>query len=1291
MPPLRADSHRRFWKILVVLAALVLALAGVSASQAVPSQDADAAGASGASSGRPLQQGEVYVSPQVVPYRVSVNHATLPTVPPSGIKTVPEGERPLSFSPQAAVSVSDPAAQLGFASASGSVPFRPVFQPGAFPYFIFIPLLLQPQTAHVQIDLLLDPIDNFPGTASAANPPDTVGDVGPNHYVQMNNSGTGLLSGQTVVQIFNKDGTAPAGGGPFRLGGLWPAADPCNSDLGDPIVVYDHLADRWLISQFARNAAQTQFWECVAISQTPDPTAGTWFLYTFVVPVFPDYPKFGVWPDGYYMSSYEGANLGVFVFDRSNMVLGNAAGFMKTTISSLGAAGVRDTRILPADLDGPPPPNGTPNYFVRTVDDQQDPGTSDRIEVYEAEVDWLAPSFAFTLVDTLAPAAFQTMLCNRSGLPAPGPGQPDPRVRDCIPQPDEVDTVDALSNRPMMQLKYRQFDTHAAMVFNQTIDVRGSIFPTLGFTPTNEIAGVRWYELQKDTTNWAIEQQGTFTPQPIGATTEAALLHRWMGSAAMDKYGNIAVGYSIVNSNSTNGQEVYPGLRYAGHRYDDLPGIMAQGEIIILNGVNSQGNGDGAVDPQRWGDYSAMSVDPVDDCTFWFTSHVAGVGGNGAKPTQITSFQFDTCSADLSIAKSASPNPVMAGAQLSYHVTVANHGENDAEEVVVTDTLPSGVTYLADTGNCVEAPAGFLTCDLGDLAAGDSTSFTILVQVAADLVANNGGPTTLTNLAGVSSQRPDPDLSNNTVAITTLVNELADLRVSKDCKPDRSVLPGVEAVCTIVVENLGPSTARDVEAVDRHVSNGEFDFGTVTTTAGACGATPNPQAGSGTVTCTLGDVDPGGTITVRVPVSADEPVDINDQVTITSATPDPNPANNQASDSVIVAAGSDLSIVKSAAPDPVTAGAQLTYVLTVTNLGPSTAINVLVKDMLPAGVTINSASAAGGTCLAGVPGDVSRPTTCALGTMAPGAVRLLQIVVTVLPGTRGVLQNDAFVVSDNPDLNNSDNFTSVGTAVNGESDLEITKTDSPDPVNAGAELNYNISILNHGLSSATDVMMLDTLPPEVSFVSVLVTSGSGLCAYQLGPHTVTCDLNNLAPSQSAGVLIKVLVDPSLASGTVITNTATATSAESDPNGAEAIATTTVETSSDLSITKDARVDYSNPAPRVIYTIVVHNQGSSDAQDVVMVDNLPLDDKKIVYLFDTGNGACSYSLAAHAVTCDYGTLESGETVSVDIYVDVKGAVGVITNIATVTATTSDPDLANNTVRKDVNIQGGPGPR
>ena len=556
-----------------------------------------------------------------IPAAISVakSNETLASRPsPQGSATVPEGVKgpPLLPAPARAPIV-DPVVQFGPAGHRSALKDLP-------------------------INLLSDPdqyggLSFIQGIDSGAGPPDTVMDVGPDHVVQMTNG--------TSWQVWDKKGTDLTG--VLGFGNLWPVGDPCRSNLGDPIVVYDHLADRWLLSQFARNAAETQFWMCIAISQTPSPLPGAgYFLYTIAMPAFPDYPKFGVWPNAYYMSSYEGGDLGVFAFDRALMLTGAATSFVKKTISSLSGSR-RNTRILPGDLDGPPAPDGTPGFFFRSVDDLQDlPAGAERLEVFEFNIDWNNPGAAtFGVVDTLTPAAFETFDCDRSSS-----GDPDIALRDCIPQPNTTATLDALSNRSMMQLKFRNFGGDFRMVVNQTVDVGGSLANTLNIPSPGEVAGVRWYELQKSGgPSWSIRQQGTYAPQPIGATTAAQLVHRWMGSAAMDRFGNVAIGYSIVNDDDSN--PLFPGIRYTGRAAGDPLGTMPQGEKVIYTGTTSQGaNGAFA---QRWGDYSALSVDPADDCSFYYTTHVSN--GDAASRTKIASFRFADCGVDLGIVKTASP------------------------------------------------------------------------------------------------------------------------------------------------------------------------------------------------------------------------------------------------------------------------------------------------------------------------------------------------------------------------------------------------------------------------------------------------------------------------------------------------------------------------------------------------------------------------------------------------------------------------------------------------------------
>ncbi len=559
-------------------------------------------------------------------------------------------------------------------------------------------------------NLLAVTIENFAGLTSGLNPPDTVGDVGPKHYIQMVNS--------TQYQIWNKTGTSLAG--PLTLGNLWPLGDVCRNNLGDPIVVYDHLADRWLLSQFASPTHM-----CIAVSQTADPVAGTWFTYTFDTGnVLPDYPKLAVWPDGYYMSSYESPSLGVYAFNRTAMLSGAAATFVKTTIPALGAPGVRDTRILPSDLDGTAPPTGTPNYFVRTVDSQQDPNNPvDRIEVYAATPNFVAGTLAFPLVATLTPNPFEMMTCNRNGQ----------GVRDCIPQPGTLDTVDSLSNRPMMQLRFRNFGTHQSMVFNQTIDVEPLI---VGFNAVREVAGIRWYELRKTSlaANWTIFQQGNYLPQNRIITSENQLLHRWMGSAAMDGAGNIAMAYSITNSNAAS--PVFAGARYASRLSTAALGTMGL-ESVIRNGVNAQGDADAIVEPQRWGDYSTLSVDPLDDSTFWFTTHYAGAGGIGARPTSITSFLIN-------------PSPTIKLGSGNNNLVLRKVAAEPTKIELLVDGAVTNVYVLADLNKLtINSGAGsdFLTVDFvnGNPIPAGGLAFNGQTGVSDKLRVLGGAFSTITN------------------------------------------------------------------------------------------------------------------------------------------------------------------------------------------------------------------------------------------------------------------------------------------------------------------------------------------------------------------------------------------------------------------------------------------------------------------------------------------------------------------------------------------------------------------
>ncbi|MGH8581260.1 MAG: calcium-binding protein [Gammaproteobacteria bacterium] len=454
--------------------------------------------------------------------------------------------------------------------------------------------LLEPQSRGIEGPLprvFSPPQLNFAGVGfTGVAPPDTVGDVGPNHYIQMVNS---AVSSQ--VRIFDKAGVQLAG---FVLDSLWTAGGACASGAGDPIVLYDPLADRWLLSEFASAGNHL----CVYISQTASPT-GSYFLYDFTVPQFPDYPKYGVWPDAYYVSTNEASGPAAYALGRTAMLAGNPATGQRFVGPNL--AGFPFQAFTPADLDGPTaPPAGSPGYFVRHVDDEVHfPGTNnpnqDFLEVYAFHVDFVTPANStFALNATIPVAEFSSDLCGLASF-------------NCFPQPGTANTLDPLREVIMFRAAYRNFNTHEVMVLNHVTDVSGA-----------DHGGIRWYELRKSGAGgWAPFQQGTHAPDASD---------RWMGSIAMDRQGNIALGYSVSDATA-----VFPSIRYAGRQISDPAGTLPSGEATILNGTASQTTN------TRWGDYSAMSVDPADDCTFWYTNEYVAAGGNWA--TQIATFNFPSC------------------------------------------------------------------------------------------------------------------------------------------------------------------------------------------------------------------------------------------------------------------------------------------------------------------------------------------------------------------------------------------------------------------------------------------------------------------------------------------------------------------------------------------------------------------------------------------------------------------------------------------------------------------------
>ena len=427
--------------------------------------------------------------------------------------------------------------------------------------------------------------------SQAVAPPDTTGDVGPNHYVQWVNLRYSIY---TLVRGANNEITAfvPVPGFPKNGNVVWQGfGGRCQSDNdGDPIVQYDQLADRWILTQFA--VSNRPYTQCVAVSTSPDPT-GTYFRYAFDYNrSFNDYPKMSVWPDAYYISynmfrngsSFTGNT--VCAFERAQMLAGLSArqACVNTTATH---------SMEPADLEGTTlPPANSPNLLMSM--------TSTSILFWRFAVNWTTGTGTLTGPTTVAGVAAFSRACGGGA---------------CIVQPGTTTRLDSLADRLMYRLSYRNFGTHEALVINHSVTSGTGV-------------GVRWYELRNAAGQTfgsaapVLHQQGTFAP-----TND----FRWMGSAAMDKTGGIAIGYNISSST------IVPSIRYAYRGPTDPAGTMGNETSVLVGGGSQTG---GLI---RWGDYSTISVDPVDGCTMVFTTQFQPANGAFNWNTFIHSFKLSTC------------------------------------------------------------------------------------------------------------------------------------------------------------------------------------------------------------------------------------------------------------------------------------------------------------------------------------------------------------------------------------------------------------------------------------------------------------------------------------------------------------------------------------------------------------------------------------------------------------------------------------------------------------------------
>jgi hypothetical protein len=423
-------------------------------------------------------------------------------------------------------------------------------------------------------------------------PPDTNAAVGATQVVETVN---------ISLAVFDKSTGTPTAG-PTSINTLWTGVDlSCanGSNLSDPVVLYDQLAGRWVIEIIT---VSSPYKYCYAVSTSNDAT-GTYYAYAFTDTVgLPDYTKIGVWPDAYYHSARMFRNGSTYLgpkacaVDRSSMLTGSPATMQCFQISNSGVDG-----MLPSDLDGNVlPPGGSPNYFLLLP--LSDSGTSTSLQLWKFHVDFTNPANStFT-----GPSNITVKSYTEAGS-----------FRGSVPQLGTANKLDGLGFSLMHRLAYRNFPTanppHESLVVTHNVAVGPS---------TARRYAPRWYEIRSPGTVPVVYQQGSYSPDAT---------YRWAGSIAMDKLGDIALGYSASSST------INPAIRYTG-RFFFNPVNAMQAESTIFNGTGSQTGG-----LDRWGDYSSMSVDPADGCTFWYAQEYIPRNGSFNWSTRLASFKFSFC------------------------------------------------------------------------------------------------------------------------------------------------------------------------------------------------------------------------------------------------------------------------------------------------------------------------------------------------------------------------------------------------------------------------------------------------------------------------------------------------------------------------------------------------------------------------------------------------------------------------------------------------------------------------
>ena len=613
-----------------------------------------------------------------------------------------------------------------------------------------------------------------------------------------------------------------------------------------------------------------------------------------------------------------------------------------------------------------------------------------------------------------------------------------------------------------------------------------------------------------------------------------------------------------------------------------------------------------------------------------------------------------TRAADLRLTKTGTAS-VAAGNQVTYTLTALNAGPSSAASTSITDTLPLGTTLVStdpSQGSC-SATGQTVVCAVGTLAPSASATVTVRATVAASFTG-----TSVDNTASVTSATADPTPANNSATATTTVRQDADLVVSQTANPT-TVTAGGTLTYSVTVANTGATDARGVTLADAVPAG--LTLLQVTPTQGTC-TTTSPVA------CELGTITPGSsarvTLLVRVDAARD-PGTVTNTARATTTTAQTVTTNDAASTDVTVVTRADVSLTKSAAPNPVQLGNELTYTLTTTNAGPSQARAVVITDTLPEGTAVVGTPA--GCTTAG------RTVTCPVGTLDVGAGATRTVTVsTPQTAPAGGLSNTATAAAETTDPAAANNTATFVSSTASSADLALAKTTSPSPVVPGRDVTYTLTASNAGPSAATGVVVTDRLPTGVTYRT---SSFAGGRSCSVDGQDVTCTVGALAGNASVAITVVGRVSADLVDRSTSNTASVSAATPTDPTTSNNSATSTTETarSADVGVAMVATTPTVRAGEEATYRVTVTNAGPSTARSVIVTGQVP---DGLEAVPGSSGGACT--VTGRTVTCAVGTLpvDSSNALTFRARVLPSTPAGTIAGTASIGSTTADPNAANN---------------